>query len=134
MRTINLKNHENKTIITLSNFIYSETEIRIFDFDININDDIFTAKTRIESEKYDFVNLLSGLKKLYDFKIKTISFCPIETQFYLIFKLLDNGQIKVSGYLSNKMSTSKLGFEFISDQTFIPDLVNEIEDVLNSEL
>jgi len=132
MRTINFKNNDNKTIIILSNFIYSETEIRIFDFDININDGIFSARTRIESEKYDFVNLLSGLKKLYDFKIKTISFCPIETQFNLMFSLLDNGQIKVSGYLSNKMKTSKLGFEFISDQTFIPDLVYEIEDVLSN--
>ena len=64
MRTINFKNNDNKTIIILSNFIYSETEIRIFDFDININDGIFSARTRIESEKYDFVNLLSGLKKL----------------------------------------------------------------------
>ena len=49
-----------------------------------------------------------------------------------MFSLLDNGQIKVSGYLSNKMKTSKLGFEFISDQTFIPDLVYEIEDVLSN--
>ncbi len=41
--------------------------------------------------------------------------------------LQENGQIKVHVRLSNPMFTGKFEFEYVTDQTFIPELIKEIE-------
>jgi len=50
------------------------------------------------------------------------------------FELQENGNIKVKAWLksrlSNPISTGKFEFEFLIDQTFIPDLIKEIENVM----
>ncbi len=74
-----------------------------------------------------FEDLIIGLNKIYQREWKSIGFSPIEKQFSMQFDLQENGHVNVHVKLSNPMFTGKFEFEYVTDQTFIPELIKEIE-------
>ena len=78
--------------------------------------------------EFDFMRLHECLYKMHNGQLKTFLFNPIGEQFIMKFELQENGQIKVSVTLNNSLFTGKLEFNYITDQSFIPDLL------INSEI
>lgn len=113
--------------MTFPEFSFQDGAIKRVCFEIDVNFDFFKSKTQVESERFDFENLVIGLNKVYQREWKSIGFSPIEKQFSMQFDLQENGQIKVHVRLSNPMITGKFEFEYVTDQTFIPELIKEIE-------
>ena len=70
------------------------------------------------------------LQKIYNREWKSFVFNPIGEQFSMQFDLQETGQIKVRSKLSNPMFTGKFEFEYLTDQTFIPELIKEIETAI----
>lgn len=127
MPDINFKNNEGILLMTFSEFSFHDSTIKRVCFEIDVNCDFFKSKTQVESERFDFEDLVIGLNKIYQREWKSIRFSPIEKQFSMQFDLQENGQINVHVKLSNPMFTAKFEFEYITDQTFIPELIKEIE-------
>jgi hypothetical protein len=103
-------------------------------FNVDISYDFFKAKTTLESEKMDFDHFLLELSELYNMKIKTCCFSPfIERTFNMKFELLEYGHIKILVELYNQLYNAKLVFEYEIDQSFLPELMREIDITVNKE-
>lgn len=127
MPDINFKNNKGILLMTFSEFSFHDGAIKRVCFEVDVNYDFFNAKAQVESERFDFEDLIIGLNKIYQREWKTIGFSPIEKQFSMQFDLQENGHVNVHVKLSNPMFTGKFEFEYVTDQTFIPELIKEIE-------
>lgn len=128
---ISLKNINGFEVLRFENLklMFDEDFKRIV-FDLSIEFEFFKAKTSLDGEEFDFLNMKECLEKLHAGIWKTFVFNPIGEQFRMQFDLNEIGQIKVGVKLYNPMFTGKLEFEFVTKQTFIPDLIREIETAL----
>ncbi|MCK4679308.1 MAG: hypothetical protein KAT48_14335 [Bacteroidales bacterium] len=96
-------------------------------YQLSVDFEFFKAKTILHAEEFDFINMKECLENIYDRKWKSFIFNPIGEQFSMQFDLQENGQIKVRVKLCNPMFTGRFEFEYMTDQTFIPVLIKEIE-------
>ena len=131
MCNIEFKDIRNQEIIKFENInlLYDDIINRIT-FDLILEFDFFRAKTQLEAEESDFVDLIKNLKKIYERKACTFVFNPIGEQFKMRFSFQENGYIKVLGKLSNSLFTGNLEFEYSTDQSFIPELIMQIETTI----
>lgn len=134
MADINFKNKEGILLMTFSEFSFHDSVIKRVCFEVNANYDCFKVKTRVESERFDFEDLIIGLSKIYQREWKSIEFNPIEKQFYLRFDLQENGEIIVIVTVRDLAFKGKLEFEYLTDQSFIPDLISEIGFALEGDM
>ncbi|MDP4278082.1 MAG: hypothetical protein Q8914_10690 [Bacteroidota bacterium] len=128
LKKILLKNTNGLEILKFENFklIFDEDFKRVV-FQLSVDFELFKAKTTLDAEEFDFINMKECLQKIYERKWKSFVFNPIGDQFSMQFDLQENGQIKVHVKLSNPMFTGHFEFEYMTDQTFIPELIKEIE-------
>lgn len=132
MKTISIYNLNKERILLFSNFSFHYNIIDIINCKLDIQFECFKVDKKIEFELFDLKNLLSGLQSVYNKQRKIIGFYPISKQFSLQFNMLEKGQIKVNVEVWNTLFDGNLHFEFIMDQSFIPDLINEIELILSN--
>ena len=134
MKEIHFKDTRGVQIMKFSEFSFPESSIKKVRFTVAINYDFFKARTIVESEKFDFEDLITGLNKIYKKEWKSVGFHLIEKQFTMRFDSEETGYIKACIKLSNRMFTGTLEIAYIMDQTFIPELIREVEDAteLNS--
>lgn len=101
-------------------------------FDMFVDFDFFKAKTTLEAEESDFINMKKCLEKIYNREWNSfVVFNPIGEQISIQFTLQESGQIKVHTKLCNPMFTGILEFEFLTKSTFLPELIQEIETVIH---
>lgn len=130
MSTINFFNKGRTLIMQFRDFQFMKTEaLKIVTFTGKIDFDFFHLETNFEVEEFDLQNLLSLLEKMYNRQQKYITFNPLSGK--IIIRISeDNGYINVKGEVYNEMSTCRLEFTYDIDQSFIPDLIKEIETVM----
>jgi len=124
-----------KIVLKLSDFnsdYQIETRIK---FTANISYAFFTASSDIEDFKVYLENFSNELKLLYDSKVETAQFVPFERQIEIYFKQFDFDKILVTIKLNHSVidyseCVSTLTIQYEIDQSFIPDLINEINVVL----
>lgn len=127
-----LKTQANKEVVSLSDFIFDFDDIlkRVI-FKLHVNYEIFDAKSVIEVEEYDLLNLKKNLNEIYNGNYKTCIFNPMGDLLNIKFDLLENGVLDVELQLNNSMFTSSLNIKFSSDVTFIPYLIKDLELIIN---
>lgn len=135
-KKILLKNTQNIDIIKFENIksMFDDDFKRIV-FSLSIDFEVFKAQIDLDAEEADFIRMKESLEKVYNNEWKfPIIFNPIDEQFTIQFKLQEDGQIKVYSKLSNPMFTGTLKFEYLTDQSFLPELIQEIEAVIKQRL
>lgn len=135
-KEILFKNNDGIQILKFDNFDFTDDKIWAFIFfQLHIDFDFFHVTTNVQAEPFDFSNMKKCLEKLYERKWKSFIFNPIEEQFWMQFELQENGHIKVKAWLKSRLSnpifTGKFEFEFLIDNSFVPDLIKEIENVMD---
>jgi hypothetical protein len=130
MGTVNFFDKERNLIMQFKDFRFMTTEaLNIVTFMGKVDFDFFHLETNFEVEEFDLKNLLLLLEKMHNREQKYITFNPLSGK--IIIRLSeDDGQINVKGEIYNEMSTCKLEFKYDIDQSFIPDLIKEIEIVM----
>lgn len=127
-KNITFKNNYGLDILYFENIeLLFDNELKLIRFQLRIEFEFFRANTLLEVEEFDFMKLNECLYKMYNDQLKTFLFNPIGEQFIMKFELQENGQIKVSVILNNSLFTGKLKFNYITDQSFIPDLLKNLE-------
>lgn len=127
-KEILLKNTQGVDIVKFENIkLMFDDDFKRVIFNLSIDFEFFKAQTTQDAEEFDFLNMKECLQKIYNREWKSFVFNPIGKQFSMQFDLQETGQIKVRSKLSNIMFTGKFEFEYITDQTFIPELIKEIE-------
>lgn len=131
MRTINFFDKNRILLIQFSGFRFVRTQaLKLVYFDGKVNFDFFHVDTSFECEVYDLNAFLISLIKMYDNQQKQALFHPLSGN--IIIRMEQKNQdIKVSCLISNNLNTGNLEFSYFIDQSFLPELIKEIETILN---
>ena len=130
MCEINFYDAERNLIMRFKDFKFSSTEaLKRIIFNGEITIEFVHFETSFEAEEYDFQSLLSSLKKMNGREQKYITFNPFSDK--IILRLSEElGQICVKVEIHNELSTLRLGFEYNIDQSFLHELIDELEVLL----
>jgi hypothetical protein len=132
------KNRE--VVMILHDFSFEDVGEARINFSADISYAIYKASRSISDFKIAFDKFLKELKLLYECKVTTAQFVPLERQLEIYFKQLEFGHIAVSiklNYLdfdnfTHNMYESMLVINYEIDQSFLPELIGEISTVLKS--
>ena len=130
MCEINFYDSERNRIMRFKDFKFSSTEaLKRVTFSGEISIEFVHFEISFEAEEYDFQSLLSSFKKMNSREQKYITFNPFSDK--IVLRLEEElGQICVNVEISNELSTLRLGFEYNTNQSFLPELIEELERLL----
>lgn len=130
MSKINFYKGDRTLIMSFSDFIFQKFDNSI-SFQINVRNNFVQASVETESWKEDFTDFLAKLHDLYEMRVKKISFLQsIENNIQVDFNLNEIGGILVSVRIDDYINFTTLQFEYGIDQSFLPELIEEIETTL----
>ena len=130
MSKINFYNGDRTLIMSFSDFIFQKFDNSI-SFQINVRNNFVQASVETESLEEDFTDFLAKLHDLYEMRVKKISFLQsIENNIQVDFNLNEMGGILVSVRIEDYINSTMLQFEYGTDQSFLPELIEEIETTL----
>lgn len=130
MSKINFYNGDRTLIMSFSDFIFQKFDNSI-SFQINVRNNFVQASVETESWEEDFTDFLAKLHDLYEMRVKKISFLQsIENNIQVDFNLNEIGGILVSVRIDDYINSTTLQFEYGIDQSFLPELIEEIETTL----
>ena len=131
MSKINFYNGDRTLIMSFSDFIFQKFDNSI-SFQINVRNNFVQASVETESLEEDFTDFLAKLHDLYEMRVKKISFLQsIENNIQVDFNLNEMGGILVSVRIEDYINSTTLQFEYGIDQSFLPELIEEIETTLD---
>lgn len=100
-------------------------------FQIDIKHSFVNASINTECLDIDFINFVINLRKLYRMEVKTVSFVQtIEKNIEINFNLTELGQILVRVIIQGQIDSTILEFVYGIDQSFLPELIDEIETMI----
>lgn len=100
-------------------------------FQIDIKHSFVNASINSECLDIDFTKFLIDLRKLHKMEIKNVSFVQtIEKNIEIIFNLNELGQILVRVIIQKQIENIILKFAYGTDQSFLPELIDEIETMI----
>ncbi len=135
MSKINFYNGDRTLIMSFSDFLFQKN-MPDFDnfisFRINVKNSFVQASVETESLEEDFTNFILKLHDLYEMRVNKISFLQsIENNIQVDFNLNEIGGILVSVRIDDYINSTTLQFKYGIDQSFLPELIEEIESVLD---
>ena len=130
MDSINFYDKERNLIMQFKDFQAIRMEDpKIVTFNGIVNFDFFNLETNFDAEEYDFKNLLLSLEKMHKREQKYASFNPLSPKIRIKLSE-DMGQIEVKVEICNDLYTGNLQFKYAIDQSFLPELIEELSAVL----
>ena len=135
MCKVNFYNGDRVLIMSFSDFLFQKN-MPDFDnfisFRINVKNSFVQASVETESLEDDFTSFVLNLRDLYEMRVKQISFVQtIEKNITIDFKQKETKYIDVLVRIDHYIEEATLQFEYTIDQSFLPELVEEIETVLD---
>jgi hypothetical protein len=134
MSKINFYNGDRTLKMSFSDFLFQKN-MPNFDnfisFRINVKNNFVQASVETESLEEDFTNFILKLRDLYEMRVKQISFVQtIEKNIVIDFKQKESEYIDVLVRIDHYIEEATLQFEYEMDQSFLPELIEEIETTL----
>ena len=134
MCKVNFYNGDRVLIMSFSDFLFQKN-MPDFDnfisFRINVNNNFVQASVEAESLEEDFTSFILKLRDLYEMRVKQISFVQtIEKNIMIDFKQKESEYIDVLVRIDHYIEEATLQFEYEIDQSFLPELIEEIETTL----
>ena len=134
MSKINFYNGDRTLIMSFSDFLFQKNMPNIdnfISFRINVKNSFVQASVETESLEDDFTNFILKLRDLYEMRVKQISFVQtIEKNIVIDFKQKESEYIDVLVRIDHYIEEATLQFEYEMDQSFLPELIEEIETTL----
>ncbi|MEE1084094.1 MAG: hypothetical protein UH850_10265 [Paludibacteraceae bacterium] len=135
MSKINFYNGDRTLIMSFSDFHFQKN-MPDFDnfisFRINVKNNFVQASVKTESLEDDFTSFILKLRDLYEMRVKQISFVQtIEKNITIDFKQKETKYIDVLVRIDHYIEEATLQFEYTIDQSFLPELIEEIETALD---
>ena len=135
MSKVNFYNGDRMLIMSFSDFLFQKN-MPDFDnfisFRINVKNSFVQASIETESLEDDFTSFILKLRDLYEMRVKQISFVQtIEKNIMIDFKQKETKYIDVLVRIDHYIEDATLQFEYEIDQSFLPELIEEIETTLD---
>lgn len=135
MNALHFYNGDRQLEIVFSKFQVQKNKPDFNDFilfQIGIKHSFINTSINTECLDIDLVNFVIDLRKLYKMEVKTVSFVQtIEKNIEITFNLNELGQLLVSVIIRKQIDNITVVFEYGTDQSFLPELINEIEIIIN---
>ena len=135
MNALHFYNGDRQLEIVFSKFQVQKNKPDFNDFvsfQINVKHSFVSTSINTECLDIDLVNFVIDLRKLYKMEVKTVSFVQtIEKNIEITFNLNELGQILVRVIIRKQIDNITVVFEYGTDQSFLPELINEIEIIIN---
>lgn len=132
---IHFYNKDRKAIMILRDFSFNGIGEPRINFYADISYTIYKASRYISDFKGYFDKFLKELELFYDGKIKTAQLVPLERMLEIYFKQMEYGHIlatiKLNHFNPDNMLQSTLSIQYEIDQSFLPELIEEIRAVIN---
>lgn len=134
MNPIKFYNRDRQLEMSFSEFQIQKNKPDFNDFvlfQIDVKHSFIQASIKTECLDIDFVNFVINLRKLYRMEVKTISFVQtVEKNIEINFNLTELGHILVHVTIQKTIDNTILEFEYGVDQSFLPELIEEIETMI----
>jgi hypothetical protein len=134
MSVINFYNGDRQLEMFFSEFKIKKNMPDFHDFvlfKIDVKHSFIQASINTECLDTDLVDFIVNLRKLYEAKVKTISFIQtIEKTIEINFNLTELGHVLVCVVIQKQIDSTILQFIYGIDQSFLPELIDEIEIVI----
>ena len=134
MSAINFYNRDRQLEMFFSEFQVQKNKPDFNDFvlfQIDVKHSFVNASINTECLDIDFINFVIDLRKLYRMEVKTVSFVQtIEKNIEINFNLTEFGQILVRVIIQGQIDSTILEFVYWTDQSFLPELIDEIETMI----
>jgi hypothetical protein len=132
---VHFYNKDREIVMELYDFSFDNEQEPGIKFSASISYAFYKALQDIEDYKIYFENFLKELKLLYEKKIIIAKFIPIEKQLEIYFRQCELGHIVVSLKLNHfnldyAMHQSMLIINYEIDQSFLPELIEEVEIIM----
>jgi hypothetical protein len=135
---IHFYNKNRRVVLELYDFSFINAQEPIMRFSANISYDIYRASREIEDFKVYLESFLNELILLNTNKVEFAQFLPIDNQLEIYFRRMDLSYISVSIKLNHinfdefthNMYKSTLSINYEIDQSFLPELIEEISTVV----
>lgn len=132
MSNVNFYNGDRALIMSFSEFSIERYISNFISFHVYVKNDIIQASVNTECTEEDFTNFLAKLHDLYEMREKKISFLQsIENNIQIDFNRNEMGSILVSVRIEDYINFTMLQLEYGTDQSFLPELIEEIETTLD---
>ena len=135
MNTIHFYNSERQLEMTFSEFRVQSNKPdfnNFVSFQVNVQHGFVRASFNTECLDIDLVKFISSLQKLYKTEVTNASFVQtIEKNIKISFNQNEFGEIIVRVTIQNQIENTVLEFAYGIDQSFLPELIQEIEAVIH---
>ena len=130
--SIAFKNSTGEQVFSLTNFTDKGVGHPTIGYEFCFISDGFEAKLALEAELFDLEDLLKGLTYINSNLKGGCYFEPmISGRIKIKIEMTDQGQINIDGVVNDPSNNTKLSFKFLSDQTFLPDLISQCTTTIN---
>ena len=121
---------ENEVALDVVNRVLNASSFDYISFNLRINHCPFSVSSMIDFSVLDLRLFTESLKKILSFKMDNYSLLSFDRDFEISLKMDRNtGQILYTiDYLAGVRG--RLKFEFNSDQSCLPDLIEQMESIL----
>lgn len=100
---------------------------------VEFNFCIFKGSFKVSLRSDEFRNFYNQIKTLYDNLSGNAKFKTLENQVLIELEGNIKGEIKISGHLMDEAGIgNKLNFHFTIDQTYLPQILLQIENILKN--
>jgi hypothetical protein len=130
--SIIFKKSNGEQVFTLRNFTIKGINHPVVRYEFYFVNDDFEGNLDLEAELFDLEDLLKGLIFMNNNLKGGFYFEPmISGRIKIKMEMSDSGQINIDGFVSNQSYSTKLSFNFQSDQTFLKDLISQYNLTIN---
>ena len=130
--SIIFKKSTGEQVFSLTDFTNLKGEHPVIGYEFSFNSDGFGVKLTLEAELFDLEDLLKGLTYINSSLKGGCYFEPmISSQIKIKIEVTDQGQINIEGTINDPSYSTKLFFKFLSNQTFLSELISQCKMTIN---
>lgn len=131
MREVLFYNRERKPIIQWSDFkMIDDEKISLVSFDVKVSKSIFEASVRIKTGLSDLIDFKENLNKLFQQKCLVVVFTSSGEDLKIKLRREKSGRIYQSFWIRELDTKNNLTVNDYFDQTFLPELIDEINNII----
>lgn len=125
-------NWERRPVMIWSNFSRIEhRNVDVASFDATLSKSIFEASVMIRTNLNDLIGFKENLNKLFQQKCLVVVFVSSDERIRIEFRREKSGRIYQSYLIKEEEANNNLTVNDYFDQTFLPELIDEINTIIN---
>jgi hypothetical protein len=131
--SIIFKKSTGEQVFSLKDFTNIGTGHPVIGYEFSFISDGFETKLALEAELFDLEDLLKGLIYINDNLKGGCYFEPmISGRIKINIQVTDQGHINIDGSVNDPSYSIRLSFKFLSDQTFLSELISQCKMTINA--